>query len=330
MDFTLKTYKKLLEALKEQNYNFQTFREFIEDPEKKCVVMRHDVDRLPENSLVIAEIEARSGVRGSYYFRMVKDSFDEGIIKAIAGMGHEIGYHYENLSSVAKNLGYGIWWGLGSGRKKADGGRLKAEGLYSIAVKDFKQNLDRLRKICPIKTICMHGSPTSKYDNRDIWKRYNYRDYGIIGEPYFDIDFNEVFYITDTGRRWDGEKFNIRDKVSSQRSEDRSQESEASSSQSSELSAFSIQHSALSKGNNSKLKTKNLALKTNPSPITPNRLLNSFHSTFDIINALEKDILPDKIMITTHPQRWTDDLLPWIKELVWQNMKNFIKLGIRR
>jgi hypothetical protein len=35
--------------------------------------------------------------------------------------------------------------------------------------------------------------------------------------------------------------------------------------------------------------------------------------------------LPDKIMINTHPQRWEDRPLPWIKELVWQNVKNRVK-----
>ena len=67
----------------------------------------------------------------------------------------------------------------------------------------------------------MHDSPLSKYDNRLLWKYYNYRDYGIIGEPYFDIDFNDVFYLTDTGRRWDGEKVSVRDKV--KRTKDKAQ-----------------------------------------------------------------------------------------------------------
>ena len=31
-----------------------------------------------------------------------------------------------------------------------------------------------------------------------------------------------------------------------------------------------------------------------------------FRSTFDIIEAAEKGLLPDKMMINTHPQRWTD------------------------
>ena len=59
----------------------------------------------------------------------------------------------------------------------------------------------------------MHGSPLSKWDNRDLWKRYDYRDFGIIAEPYFDVDFNEVLYLTDTGRRWNNSKASVRDKV---------------------------------------------------------------------------------------------------------------------
>ena len=35
--------------------------------------------------------------------------------------------------------------------------------------------------------------------------------------------------------------------------------------------------------------------------------------------------LPDKIMFTFHPQRWTDKPIPWVKELVFQNLKNQIK-----
>jgi hypothetical protein len=61
----------------------------------------------------------------------------------------------------------------------------------------------------------MHGSPMSKHDSKDLWKHYDYRDYGIIGEPYFDIDFKKVFYLTDTGRKWDGDKVSVRDRVDS-------------------------------------------------------------------------------------------------------------------
>ena len=85
--------------------------------------------------------------------------------------------------------------------------------MAKIVIGLFEKHLEEIRKYYPVKTICMHGSPLSKYDNKLLWKYYNYKDYGITGEPYFDIDFNDVFYLTDTGRRWDGDRVSIRDKV---------------------------------------------------------------------------------------------------------------------
>ena len=73
-DFTLTTYKKLLQALLANGYSFQTLQDFIQQPEKKTVILRHDVDRLPGNALVIAQIEKEAGIRASYYFRIVKQS----------------------------------------------------------------------------------------------------------------------------------------------------------------------------------------------------------------------------------------------------------------
>jgi len=87
--------------------------------------------------------------------------------------------------------------------------------LLAVAIKNFRVNLERLRELYPVKTVCMHGSPLSKYDNRMLWDRYNYRDFGIVAEPYFDLDFNEVLYLTDASRGWNNEKSTIRDKVDS-------------------------------------------------------------------------------------------------------------------
>jgi hypothetical protein len=187
MDFTVKKYKKLLQSLIEASYKFQTYEEFIKSPKGKVILLRHDVDLLPQNSLFFAKIQHELGVKGTYYFRAVPESWNENIIREIASLGHEIGYHYECLTTCKGNIVKGI--------------------------KNFEHNLDALRKLAPVSTICMHGSPMSKYDSKDLWNEHKYEDYGIIGEPYFDVNFNEVFYITDTGRRWDGHEVSVRDKV---------------------------------------------------------------------------------------------------------------------
>jgi hypothetical protein len=77
MDFTLKTYKQLLLTLKKQGFLFQTFQEFLEKPESKAIVLRHDVDKLPENSLGFAQIQHELGIKGSYYFRIVPENLPD-------------------------------------------------------------------------------------------------------------------------------------------------------------------------------------------------------------------------------------------------------------
>ena len=173
MDFTLEKYTELLEALKE--YPFEV------------LTLRHDVDLKPQNSLRTAKIEAGKGMKGIYYFRAVPESWDEDVIREIAALGHEVGYHYESLTTCA--------------------------GDVDKAYADFCANLEKLRAIVPVRSICMHGSPRSPYDSKDIWKKYDYKALGIENEPYLDTDFSRTFYLTDTGRRWDGYKVSVRDKI---------------------------------------------------------------------------------------------------------------------
>ena len=208
MDFTLRVFEKLLKSFIANDYQFQTFYNFLVSPIPKVVVLRHDIDCLPYNALQTAVIEHQMGIKGTYYFRVVPESFNESIINQIADLGQEIGYHYENMDSVSTRFrGKGIKF------KNAEEER---ESIIDAAYEEFCENLERFRKIYPVKTICMHGSPRSKWDNKEIWRTYDYRKLGIIGEPYLDIDFNEVFYLTDTGRRWDGFRYSVRDRVPQQ------------------------------------------------------------------------------------------------------------------
>ncbi len=44
-----------------------------------------------------------------------------------------------------------------------------------------------------------------------------------------------------------------------------------------------------------------------------------------LIEMIQKNELPDKIMINVHPQRWNDEFTPWASELVRQRVKNVVK-----
>ena len=290
MDFNITTYKKLLSTLVEQGYSFLSLEKFVFDSSGKIIILRHDVDALPENSLQFARIQAEKGIRGSYYFRIVPESFDEEVIKEIAGLGHEIGYHYETMDTAFKKI-----------KDKSKKTKvIDYDLLIDSAYEEFCRNLEIFRKIVPVISVCMHGSPLSKYDNREIWMKYDYKKLGIIAEPYFDVKFDDVLYLTDTSRRWDGGLVSMRDK------------------------GLGITDKGLGKGGYKKWEIKPLSgclMNMTPQSIDFQNKYK-FRTTSMIIQGAKKNELPDKIMITFHPQRWTDKPIPWAKEFVWQNVKN--------
>lgn len=189
MDFTLRQYGRLLQLLKDLRYPVYPIGEWVRLNPDRGVFLRHDVDRLPSNALRMARLEMEMGVRSTYYFRIGRQSFRPAIISDIHGMGHEIGYHYEDLSL--------------------------ARGNPEKAISLFRDHLEKLRKHAPIETIAMHGRPFSRYDNRDLWKKYDFGDFGIKAEAFLTIDYSDVHYFTDTGRDWSGSSPNFRDKVNS-------------------------------------------------------------------------------------------------------------------
>ncbi len=309
MDFTFRTYEKLLQTLLEQGFSFITFTQYIEAKSSNLkssnlqilkssnlIILRHDVEARYGNALRMAQIEHKLNIRGSYYFRIFNKKGNEAVIRQIAALGHELGYHYDDLTA--------------------------SKGDHEKALLRFQKNLNYLRQFAHVTTITMEGAPLSRYDNRDLWspiinkstnqqinkstnmqhqtpKPYNL--FGILAEPYFDLDFNQMFYLTDTGRRWDGHLYNVRDKA------------------------------------------------TKENPVTnPYFLQLRYHTTFDLIKAIKSstpkvfganpqilkssifefsnfESFPNQAMLNFHPQRWNDSPIPWLKEFIWQNLKNQLK-----
>lgn len=196
-DFTLNAYRHYLDAIIKSYpriLRFDDYFTFDPKPASFCLI-RHDVDRKPQNALRMARLEHSVGLKATYFFRTKKHTFISDIISAIASLGHEIGYHYESLSD--------------------------AKGNMEKAMEDFGKNLARLRALVPVSTIAMHGRPLSAFDNRKIWdspkqhsKLVDY--YDLLGEVYLDVDYSDIAYISDTGRNWNPKRNNRRDFVDSQ------------------------------------------------------------------------------------------------------------------
>lgn len=251
-DFTLKIYRKYLTSIQKKHTTI-TFDEYFKHrngpPERFCI-LRHDVDRRPENALVMARLEAAMGIRATYYFRTRAHVMVRSIISEIQNMGHEIGFHYESFSD--------------------------ARGDLQKATLNFKQQLNRLRRLAPVSTIAMHGRPFSPHDNRDMWRSPQQRqllsDMGITGDVYLDIDYSDIAYISDTGRNWSASESNIRDKVDSDR--------------------------------------------------TP-----KIKSGQSLLPYLEKTP-HHRLVLLTHPERWSDNFLNFTTQLLKDRIVNIIKKAL--
>ncbi len=183
-DFTMAKYGELCRVLLGAGYTPVTVERYLAGGSGgRTVILRHDVDRKPENALRMAELEHALGITATYYFRH-PHTFIPEVIEQVLSLGHEVGYHYEVLA--------------------------KAKGDYEEAIGLFARELEEFRSLCDVRTICMHGSPLSRYDNRDLWKRYDFREFGIAGEAYLSMAGKDLRYLTDTGRNWGG-KHSVRD-----------------------------------------------------------------------------------------------------------------------
>ncbi len=180
-------YEQLLEAGLDAGYEHITVREYLSDESlpERFIIHRHDVDRKAENALAMARLEAKHGISATYYVRSIKKTFKPRLIKQLHELGHEVGYHYEDMD--------------------------RADGDLEAAHLSFEAELARLRTLVPVETVCMHGNPLTAHDNRDMWESRDFDTYDLLGEAYLSMDFVDVTYYSDTGRTWEDGDLKVKD-----------------------------------------------------------------------------------------------------------------------
>lgn len=187
-DFTFEMYEQLLEAGFEAKYEHLTVRDYLsaKDLPDRFIIHRHDIDRKPENALEMAQLEAEYDIPSTYYFRTIEKTYKPELIQKIKSLGHEIGYHYEDMD--------------------------RTNGDAEQAHESFKEELSRVREYATVDTVCMHGNPLTAYDNRDMWgAQPEFGRYNLLGEAYLSMDFVDVTYFSDTGRTWKDGGLKIKD-----------------------------------------------------------------------------------------------------------------------
>lgn len=191
-DFTHAYYINILNHLKQSGRSLFSIADFFtQDDHNAAVIVRHDVDRWPQQSIRLAHLEHEHGISASYYFRATPEGhFDVRAVREIAHLGHEVGYHYETYAVCL-------------------GDRKKALSL-------FDHNLKTFRQVAPCVTVSMHGSPLSTYDNLELLKGIDLREYGLAADATLSFSELNVIYYTDTGGSWNtNDILNRRDRIPS-------------------------------------------------------------------------------------------------------------------
>jgi hypothetical protein len=182
VDFTFEAYDRLLDAASAAGYEFLTVAEYLDadaHPDR-FVVLRHDVDRRAGNARAMARLEREHGVTATYYVR--SHLLDPELLDDLAVGGHEVGYHYEDLTAVG--------------------------GDREAAVERFARNLARFREHVDVRTVCAHGNPLTSVHNLDLLRENGALDeHDLVGEARLSVDSGtdgdtDLRYFSDTDRRW--------------------------------------------------------------------------------------------------------------------------------
>ncbi len=99
MEFTYDSYGDLIALLRENGYQIADYHDY-KKYENPCI-LRHDVDCSLEKALQFAQVEAKLGVKATYFvlvssnFYNVFSKSSTAILKKLMALGHEIGLHFD-------------------------------------------------------------------------------------------------------------------------------------------------------------------------------------------------------------------------------------------
>ncbi len=149
MPSRLGAFRRTLEVARHLGYEtlgigpFSERRDEPADGSQRLLVLRHDVDTDPRTASAMWRIESDLGMTGSWFFRLA--TRDLPLMRAIAGFGGEVGYHYEEVATIAKERNL----------------RTREEALRALpAARDrFRTNLTGLRAATglPMRVAASHG-----------------------------------------------------------------------------------------------------------------------------------------------------------------------------
>jgi hypothetical protein len=151
----LEEYRQLLVRAAELEYRAMSIGEHLRaaaagGPDgTKVLVLRHDVDTDLPTAKLQFDIERSLDVSASYFFRL--STVDVEFMRRVDANGGEVGYHYEELSTVARERG--LWT-----REEVE--------LHMSEIRDrFRENLRALRATAglPLRCVAAHGDMANRH-----------------------------------------------------------------------------------------------------------------------------------------------------------------------
>ena len=175
MEFTYRAYAELLDMLSAGGYVVCDYHDYINT--SRCVILRHDIDNSLDQAVRLAELEAKEGVKSTWFVLLRTDFYNPASqksqekLRAIQSMGHEIGLHFDEVA-----------YGKALTEDETRQSIIKECGLLS-------ELLDT-----PVTTVSMHRpSKTTLEANLQIP--------GIVNS-YGKTFFHDFKYLSDSRRRW--------------------------------------------------------------------------------------------------------------------------------
>lgn len=158
--------------------------------DKVTVILRHDVDSSTPMAKEISILEKKHNITSTYYIRtrgnynpLNRELYDW--INWLNDNGFEVGLHYEELYYTNYS--------------------------FPEAVKLFSEDLELLRTMSKVVTVCSHGNIQNQlYINYEIFSK-NYttlQEHGLLGEAYLSIFNNakynvNIAYFSDSNGKWE-------------------------------------------------------------------------------------------------------------------------------
>ena len=170
--FSYTSYEGLIKTLQEAGYIFTDYQCY--EKYSRCVILRHDIGNSIEKALRLAELEARLGVKSTYFVLMTTDFYNPSSKKSLEGLrkiqeyGHEIGLHFDEMAYD------------------------ELDDVVGAILKEAKVLSEILGT--PITIVSMHRPSLKTLEA-------NYEIPGMINS-YGKTFFNDFKYLSDSRRRW--------------------------------------------------------------------------------------------------------------------------------